>query len=199
MSAISTAYPSRPTDVCTTFDCVIANLRLIVSVLHPRVEQRRTTVAAADAAELNATRHTSPTRLRPFATGWAHRGNTVSDLVVDRDTLTASGQATITPPPLWRPRPQDLVIDAFVVTLQVGQILLYELDQLDRADSNTLWMRHTEIRWGPQPRPSVPDATTTTITKPRILSRDAARWRVADIHGDVYGVVVRCAVAHRLP
>jgi avirulence D protein (AvrD) len=189
MSAGSSTDTAHPSCVCTTFDCTIANLCLIVSVRHPCAEQRSGTVVVA------------PTGLAPcsFATGWADRDNTATDLAIDRDSLTAAGQAWITPPPLWCPRPQDLVVDAFVVTLEVGQILLYELDQLDRADSNTLWMRQTEIGWGSPSYGRNSAAMTTTISKPRILDRGEERWRVADICGDVYGVTVRCAIAHRLP
>lgn len=192
-STVSTTDAATPTVVCTTFDCTIANLRLIVSLQHARGEQRCTTIAVPDTAG-------SPGGLRPFAAGWADRGNTSTNIVINRDTSTASAQTRFTASPSWLPRPQDLVIDAFVVALQLGQILLYELDHLDRADSNTLWMRQTEIRWAPQHRGApIPTVTTTTIANPRILNRGADRWRVADIRGDVYGVTVRCAVAHHLP
>jgi hypothetical protein len=198
-TAVSTSCSTDPALTCTTFDCTVANLRLVVSLRHPGAGYRSTTITAPDATELPRPHDDSPGDLRPFASGWADRGNTATDLTVDRDTLTASAKAHFSPLPPWPPRPQDLIVDAFVVTLQVGQILLYELDGLDRADSNTLWMRQTEMRWT-SPRPArIPEATTITISKARILDRGAERWRTADICGEVYGIAIRCAITHRLP
>ncbi|SFW78684.1 AvrD family protein [Amycolatopsis australiensis] len=191
--AASTMDLGTPSVVCTTFDCAIANLRLVVSLRHPPGERRDTTAPVPDVTG-------PPSGRRPFATGWAERANTASDVVVDRDTLTASARARFGPAPSGPVRPQDLVVDAFVVTLQLGQILLYELDRFDRADSNTLWMRQTEIRWPTRPRDvaGLP-AATTRLVRPRLLDRGTGRWRVADIRGDVYGVAVHCAIAHLVP
>jgi hypothetical protein len=198
-TAVSTRCSTDPVMICTTFDCAVANLRLVVSLRHPGTGHRCTTITAPDATGFPAPHDDSPGGSRPFASGWADRGNTATGLTIDRDTLAASAKAHFSPPPPWPPRPQDLVVDAFVVTLQVGQILLYELDRLDRADSNTLWMRQTEIHWS-SPRPErIPDAAMVTISKARIIDRGAERWRTADICGDVYGITTRCAITHRLP
>jgi len=180
------AYGPDPTMACTTFDCAIANLRLVVSLQHPR-------------AELPAPHRGAESGRRPFAGCWAERGNTVTDIVVDRGALTASALARFAPPPPWTPRQSDLVVDAFVVALEVGQILLYELDRLDRADSNTLWMRQTELQWTSHGSAPIPAEATITIVNPRVLNRGTERWRTADIRGDVYGITARCAIAHRLP
>ncbi|GAA3536630.1 AvrD family protein [Amycolatopsis ultiminotia] len=191
--AASTTDISTSAGVCTTFDCTIANLRLVISVRHPPAAQQHATTAVPDVTG-------SPSGRRLVATGWAERSNSTSEVIIDRATSTAAAQARFTPAPAERVGPQDLVIDAFVVALQLGQILLYELDRFDRADSNTLWMRQTEIQWSPQRR-DVADrrAATTGIVSPRILNRGTDRWRVADIRGDVYGVSVRCAITHRVP
>jgi avirulence D protein (AvrD) len=93
------------------------------------------------------------------------------------------------------------MIDSFVVALQLGQILLYETDGMSRADSDTLWMRHTTLTAEP---PSGRQAgmwfpATTELHDSSLLHARSGTWRTATIVGDCFGVVTRCAVAHLLP
>ncbi|ALV47803.1 hypothetical protein MB46_19965 (plasmid) [Arthrobacter alpinus] len=99
--------------------------------------------------------------------------------------------------------PHDLsALEYFVSTLQLGQALLYRLDSMERADSNTLWMRRTHITFN---RPKHHEASwsetglNVRLDRSRLVLRDGESWRCADIVGthDVGEVV--CSVAHRLP
>src|SRR4029453_10928830 len=52
-------------------------------------------------------------------------------------------------------------LEHFVATLQLGQVLLYRLDNMNRADSNTLWMRKTRITL---PHPAAARGSVTDLT-----------------------------------
>lgn len=90
------------------------------------------------------------------------------------------------------------LIDAFVVVLQLGQVLLYQQDALARADSNTLWMRSTTLRatWN---RRSTSKAAVS-LKDPRVVATGGDKWRLATITGDLDGLFqVDCSVGHKLP
>jgi avirulence D protein (AvrD) len=98
----------------------------------------------------------------------------------------------------WRAAPVSM-IDGFVVTLQLGQALLYALDGLARGESNTLWMRRTTIT-DEAGHLAGPAATTATaeISDTAVLTRRGEHWRTATLSGELLGVKTRCAVTHRL-
>ncbi|WP_144629548.1 AvrD family protein [Arthrobacter woluwensis] len=90
------------------------------------------------------------------------------------------------------------LIDAFVTVLQLGQVLLYELDGLTRADSETLWMRTTRMAACTTTAPST--TATATLENPRIRTLRQGTWRLATITGALgEHFTVSCAVAHHIP
>ncbi|MEV0175061.1 AvrD family protein [Streptomyces sp. NPDC050803] len=92
------------------------------------------------------------------------------------------------------------LIDTFVTSLQLGQILLYETDGISRGASNTLWMRTTVLRASAEPDPiRYETPLDVRLENSALLRRDEEMWRAADIVGQLAGNTVRCSVAHRLP
>ncbi|MGV9449697.1 AvrD family protein [Streptomyces sp. NPDC003635] len=92
------------------------------------------------------------------------------------------------------------LIDTFVTSLQLGQILLYETDGISRGASNTLWMRTTALRASAEPDPiRYETPLDVRLENSTLLRRDEEIWRAADIVGRLAGNTVRCSVAHRLP
>lgn len=90
------------------------------------------------------------------------------------------------------------VIDAFVAVLQLGQVLLYDLDEITRADSDTLWMRTTRIEAGPGVGSTA--GLEVTLEEPRLRTLRDETWRLATITGTVDEIfTVSCAVAHKVP
>jgi hypothetical protein len=73
---------------------------------------------------------------------------------------------------------------------------------MNRADSNTLWMRKTRITLG-RPRPNMASGPGTGLAvglrKNRMIMKDGESWRCADVVGTFDGGEVVCSVAHRLP
>lgn len=95
-------------------------------------------------------------------------------------------------------QPAYTPVDAFVATLQLGQLLLYELDGVDRATSDTLWMRRADVRTTAALSTLVPHRVETALERSRTVLRDGAAWRVADVVGRLGPYRVRTAVAHRV-
>ncbi len=92
------------------------------------------------------------------------------------------------------------LIDTFVTSLQLGQILLYETDGISRGASNTLWMRTTVLRASAEPDPiRYETPLDVRLENSTLLRRENETWRAADIVGRLAGNTVRCSVAHRLP
>lgn len=91
-------------------------------------------------------------------------------------------------------------IDAFVSHLQIAQVLLYKLDDLERGESNTLWMRATHISAeDPAKCRATARVLMTELRGANIVSVKDQNWRVAEIVGHSSGMTVSCSVAHLLP
>ncbi|MFJ9565173.1 AvrD family protein [Streptomyces fuscichromogenes] len=145
-----------------------------------------------------------------FADLFRHRSQRITDLAVDRSAGRVDATVHITPAPGEDQglctgleaayTPSTSMVDAIAVMGQLAQILLYALDGLDRADSETLWLRR---------------ATLSTRLPLRALDRafpvhvrieDTSRlaiagdtWRVCDLGYDFHGITGGFSVAHRLP
>ncbi|MET8777809.1 AvrD family protein [Nocardia sp. NPDC050713] len=92
-------------------------------------------------------------------------------------------------------------IDAIVGAAQLSQILLYEMDGLDRRNSNTLWMRKLEfVTEGPRRPSNEPFDGTVEIRRTSTIDRGGQRWRSADLLiKEFQGVTGFCLLAHQLP
>jgi hypothetical protein len=168
------------------FDCRIGALTVVLAVEHggepvPTLLPGYYTDPAALPGHWNTA---------PF--GASHRGRTqlLSDVDVDSKALRADADLTLGPGSA-----EATMIDLFVAALQLGQVLLYDLDRLERADSNTLWMRRTVI----EPTSHRTKRFTTVLENERRLDNAAGTWRSADVVAVQSGFALRCSVAHLLP
>lgn len=135
----------------------------------------------------------------PLYGGYRGRRQLIEDVTVDVARERADASVTILASG-DQVAPVITLVDSFVVALQMGQVLLYELDGVERAHSNTLWMRNTTITCR-TPHPPIDQriAVTTSLTASRLLKGRGATWRSATVEADVNGVHARCSVAHELP
>ncbi|MET7802849.1 AvrD family protein [Streptomyces decoyicus] len=151
-----------------------------------------------------------PAALRPYARLHATKTQFVEDLTVDvphhtahaRTWTLSTAPADLTPQGLESGTFRSTsLIDAFVVVLQLGQIVLYELDEVPRAESNTMWMRQTVIEVGEPQRPlTEPGRVTVRLADLELLTTaDGETWRSADIVGALDHLAIRVSIAHRLP
>lgn len=189
----------------STVDCVVGTLRM-------RCEIRHEAGVPNPAAALFDSPYEvlGDPRAGLYGKGFTSRRQFVEDVELDPQTHTATAAVRVTAEE-EAPLPAAGLdgayhacaspVDAFVVGLQLGQVLLYALDGVPRASSNTLWMRETLLEPDPLRGPLPPTASATAwLERHKLLENSKAEtWRSADIVGDFHGVRMRCSVAHRLP
>ncbi|MFG2603367.1 AvrD family protein [Streptomyces sp. NPDC048514] len=183
----------------TTLDCRIGSLSARV---HARHSAGRAPAGPGQVHHL-AGDLPGPWNDAPFGLphGARHQLLTAVDVRVNSaDDVQASARAELTSDQA-RAVPEGTpatMIDAFVAVLQLGQVLLYALDGIDRAGSNNLWMRRTRVTAGPTPtRPT--DEVTASLRQTMLLPSPAGVWRSAEVIGSLHGVQARASVAHLLP
>ncbi|KUO22596.1 AvrD family protein [Streptomyces dysideae] len=145
-----------------------------------------------------------------FAELFRHRRQHIGHLLVDSAAGQVDASVRITPAPGEGPyfntgmeaayAPSASMIDAITVMGQLVQVLLYELDGIDRSGSDTLWLRLAELATDLPLRPldgAFPVRTTIEDSRVLILAGDS--WRVCDLGYAFHGITGTYSVAHRLP
>ncbi|MCR8828000.1 AvrD family protein [Pseudosulfitobacter koreensis] len=89
---------------------------------------------------------------------------------------------------------------SFACALQLGQLLLYKLDKIDRTKSNTLWMKRTHISFSDL-MPSGGGVQPIHAHLDDVLKYTKAdgEWRRANVCAAFCNVQITCRVTHRLP
>jgi hypothetical protein len=208
--AVAQVVATAPSDhvaglFVSTVDCVVGTLRTRCEIRHE-----------AGVSDPFAGLYDSPRevlgdpRPRLFGEGFTTRRQFVEDIELDPQTHTTTAAVRVTAEedaPLPAAGLDSAYhacaspVDAFVIGLQLGQVLLYALDGVSRASSNTLWMRETLLESDPlrAPLPTAASATARLERRKLLENSKAEIWRSADIVGEFHGVRMRCSVAHRLP
>ncbi len=152
-----------------------------------------------------------PATDRFYGSGFARRRHHVRAVQVDMASLTARAAVHFDTEPGTAVagmggarQPSVELVDAFVVCLQLAQVLMYELDSLSRAESNTLWMMQTVLTAPDSvvPLPQHADRAlpaTVELHNPRRLPLRGGMWRTVEIRGQLAGVALRSTFAHELP
>nr|WP_246313126.1 AvrD family protein [Leifsonia shinshuensis] len=97
-------------------------------------------------------------------------------------------------------RPSVSVLDCIIAQSQITQALLYCLDDIDRAESNTLWMRRVRIEAVTPYRPlGNAFESTTRVDKTRLLRIADGVFRSTEFSGSFQGLTSRYSLAHQLP
>ncbi|WP_017200684.1 AvrD family protein [Arthrobacter sp. M2012083] len=194
--------------------CSVASMSAVLEVAHAPAELG---LASVESPSEEALVGAAATRL--YGDLWAERQVTLSDVVLEPELRepvqgTAHAQLSFRQQPtlghqladrrgLEAAYPQALsAVEYFVATLQLGQVLLYRLDAMNRSDSNTLWMRKTRVTFtGPGPKIGGGQGTGLSVglQKSRLIGKDGGFWRCADVVGTFDGGEVVCSVAHQLP
>ncbi|RSS68885.1 AvrD family protein [Streptomyces sp. WAC06614] len=152
-------------------------------------------------------------RFRFYGEGFKKRRHVIRDVEVDMEELVATADVHFHAGPADGPdargvdaatEPTVSMVDAFVVNLQLVQVLMYELDQVSRASSNTLWMMQTVLTSAdtalPLPvRAEEPGQARAKLLAKRLLPLRGGIWRSVEIEASLAGVGVRCSFAHELP
>lgn len=201
--AVEATFVTDAVGTATAADCRVGALRIWCEIVHPEGARELRPGRFDDVDAL-----LGPAAERPY--GGLHKGKTqyLSELEVDGDALGARAVVRVAyPAPAPPARGLDAVyhestsiLDAFVSALQLGQILLYELDGLDRAESNTMWMRQTTLEIGDADPVAGPERLDVRLEDTELLTMsDGRRWRTADIVARLARLEMRCSIAHHLP
>lgn len=151
-----------------------------------------------------------PPASRYYGEGFKFERQFIEDVRVDMDELGSEAAVRIEPVEgeqkpeegvEGRYQPSVSMIDSFVVSLQLAQVMIYELDSVNRRDSNTLWMLNTDLRAEKAHRPydTGPLLARTTIEDKHLLPLNGSTWRNVDVVGDFGEIHLRCSFAHALP
>jgi len=97
-------------------------------------------------------------------------------------------------------RPSVSILDCIVAQSQITQALLYRLDDIDRGDTNTLWMRKVRIETRTPHRPldAAFDARTR-VDASRVMSIRGGAYRSTEFSGCFQGLLSKYSLAHELP
>ncbi|MFI9503729.1 AvrD family protein [Nocardia sp. NPDC052566] len=188
---ISSAAAAADGSVTTVAECAIGTL-----TLRCRVRHEAGTGVARSPHWFEELREPGPYL---FAEDYTARKQFLEAVTVHRVHGQALATVRIHAPRTGLPA-SALVVDTFVVGLQLGQLLLYELDGLSRADSDTLWMRRTIVECGEHQLSRVPAAPAVArLENSKLIEKSGNQvWRIADIVCEFQQIEMRCSVAHRI-
>ncbi|WP_373636428.1 AvrD family protein [Vibrio gazogenes] len=80
--------------------------------------------------------------------------------------------------------------------MQLGQVLLYKIDNIKREDSNNLWMRDLHIRMNN--KNNVDDKVCVKLEDNELIEMNQECWRCSNIKGTMGDFIINCKVTHKL-
>ncbi|MGK8507400.1 AvrD family protein [Nocardia asiatica] len=142
-----------------------------------------------------------------FHSGVYTRGQYLGNVVVSDGHRRARADFTLAQPDSAGPwhgvadayQPSVTLVDATVILAQLSQVVLYELDNIARKDSETLWMRRMTARASAPPAPCTAGSATTHMVRSMVLAFGGGDWRISSWASDFAGCEIRYDLAHRLP
>ncbi len=97
-------------------------------------------------------------------------------------------------------QPALTMLDTTIVYAQLGQTLMYSLDEVSRGDTNTLWMRAVDMAFsGPDSTLPGPMSCASIVSRSSILPFAGGQWRVSAMRGSMANSTVTYSLGHRLP
>jgi hypothetical protein len=212
LTALETVTVLRPSVVPVGSERAMSTARTAIGTMlvHSEVEHDPVDTVTGPSDHDVSVDLAGPARARYYGQAFAVRGQSIRDVQVDREQLRAEALLDVVdeePVPALTGleaahHPMVTTVDVFVTALQLAQVMLYDLDGMSRAGSNTLWMRQTLLEYadgGPGPAAREGVRVVTELANLDLLPMKAATWRTADIVAEAAGLRLRCSVTHRLP
>jgi hypothetical protein len=194
----------------SAYDCAVGVMRARCEIVHPAGNPVPAATGPGEAGYRSVEEALGPAAGRYYGDGFKSRRQVITDVAVDMSQTTATADVRVAPATAGAATPAEgieggfqpsfTMVDAFVSSLQLGQVLLYELDSIPREQSNTLWMVRTvlesagPLRLGPGPVPA-----RMAIGRKQLLPLRGGMWRTVDFTGDCGGVALRSSFAHEVP
>ncbi|WP_167406456.1 AvrD family protein [Amycolatopsis thailandensis] len=186
----------------TRFTGHVGGLATLCEVVHPRDLHAQ----VSGPRELLAGESLGDPARRYFGSGFQTRDHELRDVLVAENHTVVSATARITGDQIHprgiagRYQPAITLIDGMIVLAQLAQSLLYDLDDIDRGDSNTLWLRNIDVV-GPPPhqRLGMPFRTSASVTRTGLVAFAGGTWRTSSWRALFSGLQFQFRLAHELP
>ncbi|MEO3851072.1 AvrD family protein [Streptomyces sp. B8F3] len=184
----------------TTADCRVGAMAVRAEVEHPAGDR----TGAAEGAYATAERRPGPWNDAPFGASHFGRSQFVTGVAAEGDEEMSADLAVTAGTRAGGAGLRPTMIDLFVAALQLGQVLLYRYDGIERAASHTLWMRTTSISLADTPDSAGGTAyddgrLRVALRRPVKLTTERGTWRVGRLTSTSAGMRLACNVAHLLP
>jgi hypothetical protein len=198
--------PGDPRRLVSVFDARVGAMRARCEIEHPAGRER-----AGEGSYATIEDVLGPSASRHYGDGFKGKRPLVQDVEVDVDALDARASVVAQQVPgavaagaatglEGDHQPSLSMIDCFVTGLQLAQVLMYELDAIDRSGSNTLWMLRTVMEATSPDRPwTAPVPATAAVVDRKLLPVGERTYRTVDIAGSCGAVGLRASLAHALP
>ena len=202
VSAWHAGTTSEGETAVSVFDSLIGGLRVRCDISHPPGRRRSATTPTALRDDL-----LGDPQLRYYGRGFQTRDHQLRNVDLVPDYSNASADIRLTDTHSFpdgfggRHQPSVTVIDGMVVLAQLAQSLLYRLDNIDRGQSDTLWMRRVEVSANAPETPltSEPFRSSTSIIRSGLVNFNGGHWRTSDWRSQFSGLHFAYRLAHRLP
>jgi hypothetical protein len=179
------------------FECEVGNIRVRCELEHENDLVPRYAAQGALA----------PSAAPYYSAGYRNRVFDIADVRIDAERRSVSASAHHVGNAMLGDsaeigsgyQPSLTLLDSSIVLAQLGQALVYSLDELSRSETGTLWMRKVDM-WQDSPHQplSGPLPCTTQVERSSIVDLAGARWRASNLTGAYGNSGARYSVAHRL-
>jgi hypothetical protein len=199
----STVQKNSLGDQLTSFECRVGSIKVRTQVEHDAGDtQRRPAAFDSPAGVLGGP-------WNPYH-GNGHKlgARTIERVRLFPQDGTAQALATVSPAGPAGPvnglgswyAPTLSMVDGIVISAQVAQALLYEVDGVSRDDTSTLWMRRFRAEQKTPHQPiGTPFICALSTASSRLRDMRGAKWRMADLDVRMLGIEGSFSLAHALP
>lgn len=189
-------------DETTAFECHIGTIRVNCVVEHAIGPRALTTAAYASSTEIlgDADR-------RYYGDGYKRRTQHIDGVRPSADGTVV--EARIRVEETWpilgvgfagAYQPATSMIDCMLSLAQLAQVLAYRIDGIERAKSNTLWMRRVAMSTTtPSHSLALPLDALVAVSRSRIVGVGSDLWRVLGLVGHFGEIQAQASLAHALP
>jgi hypothetical protein len=204
-AAQTSCAPAAPGSRCehvSTFDCLIGTMRVTCAIEHDIASQIAATGHYRSSVEILG----DPSD-RYYGVGYKTRTQRVADIVPAPDGQLVRARITVTDPHTRRDggfagsyQPSASMLDCFLSLAQLAQVVAYRSDGIDRAQSNTLWMRRLTLSSSTPVHPlDAHTDATVTVARSRRLKVAGECWRAFDLSANFGAIQAQGSIAHALP
>jgi hypothetical protein len=184
----------------TTFAVQVGGAKVSLDVVHDSGELRSGPASEFESAE----ELLGPDRERLY--GAAYKDSLIEtadiELQAEDGVVRAQHQVRMAAPSVGAEAafgPSLSYPDVLIAAAQLSQILVYQMDDISRADSNTFWLRRMTLSAESPDRICQQIASEVRVVKHRVLDRPEHIWSTSDVAIQFGAVHVDASVAHELP